>query len=76
MDDEPFNVIGLQLSLSRLGIKGLNRLVDRAYNGLEGSKLVRDSFNGGKHVYGLIITDISMPYMDGFELSQEVRDFY
>ena len=76
MDDEPFNVIGLQLSLSRLGIKGLNRLVDRAYNGLEGSKLVRDSFNCGKHVYGLIITDISMPYMDGFELSREVRDFY
>ena len=35
VDDEPFNVIGMQLSLSRIGIKGLASMVDRAYNGLE-----------------------------------------
>ena len=28
------------------------------------------------HLYGLIITDISMPVMDGYEVSQEIRDFY
>ena len=33
VDDEPFNVISMQLSLGRLGIKGLGSLVDRAYNG-------------------------------------------
>ena len=76
VDDEPFNVISMQLSLSRLGIKGLGSLVDRAYNGLEGLNKVRESLKDGQHVYGLIITDISMPVMDGYEASQEIRDFY
>ena len=33
VDDEPYNVLGLQLTISRLGIKGLVDMVDRAYNG-------------------------------------------
>ena len=69
VDDEPFNVISMQLCLSRLGIKGLGSLVDRAYNGLDGLNLAKDSFLNGKHTYGLIITDISMPVMDGYEAS-------
>ena len=36
VDDEPFNVVSMQLSLGRLGIKGLSSIVDRAYNGHEG----------------------------------------
>ena len=47
IDDEPFNVISMQLSLSRLGIKGLGSLVDRAYNGLEGYNRAMDSFLNG-----------------------------
>ena len=31
---------------------------------------------GGHHVYGLVISDISMPVMDGYEVSQEIREFY
>ena len=56
----------MQLSLGRLGIQGLGSLVDRAYNGLEGLNKVRDYFMEGKHVYGLVITDISMPVKDGY----------
>lgn len=69
IDDEPFNVIGMQISLSRLGIKGLVSLVDRAYNGLEGLNKVKSSLQTGSHIYGLIISDISMPIMDGYESS-------
>ena len=47
IDDEPFNVIGMQLSLSRLGIRGLVSLVDRAYNGLEGLNKVKNGLLSG-----------------------------
>ena len=62
--------------MGRLGIKGLGSLVDRAYNGLEGVNKVKDSLTSGKHTYGLVITDISMPVMDGYEAASEIRDFY
>ena len=65
IDDEPFNIVSMQLYLSRLGIKGLSSLVDRAYNGLEGVKKVKDALTNDRHVYGLVITDISKPVMDG-----------
>ena len=76
IDDEPFNVISMQLTLSNVGFRGLGNLVDRAYNGLEGLTKVKDALSKGTHVYGLIITDISMPIMDGYELAIGIRDFY
>ena len=76
VDDEPFNVINLQLSIGRLGVKGLAGLVDRAYNGLEAVSKIRDSFERGTHIYGLIITDLSMPVMDGYQEAQEIRQFH
>ena len=51
-------------------------LVDRAYNGLEALNKVKNSFVSGQHIYGLIITDISMPVMDGYEVSEAIREFY
>ena len=66
----------MQLSLSRLGIKGISRLIDRAYNGLEAFTKVKDSFKSGQHIYSLIITDLSMPVMDGFDEAIAVRSFY
>ena len=35
VDDEPYNVLGMQQMLNGLKIKGLAQIVDRAYNGLE-----------------------------------------
>ena len=69
MDDEPYNVLGLQLTISRLGIKGLASQVDRAYNGMEAFEKVKKQLYEHKITYGFIITDISMPIMDGYELS-------
>ena len=62
--------------MNHLCINGLADIVDRAYNGLEAFSKVKESFENGLHVYGLVITDISMPVMDGFELTEEIRNFY
>ena len=76
MDDEPYNILGLQLMINQVRIKGLPKLVDRAYNGLEAFNRVKDGFEKGTHVYGLVLTDISMPIMDGFEEAEKIRNFY
>ena len=54
----------------------MNSIIDRAYNGLEAFAKVKDTFEKDSQVYGLILTDISMPVMDGFEVAEEVRNFY
>lgn len=66
VDDEPFNILGMEITMKQLKIKGLSKFVDRAYNGLEAFNKVKEGFFSGSHVYGLILTDISMPVMDGF----------
>lgn len=76
VDDEPYNVLGMQLILSKMKIKGLSNVIDRAYNGLEALTKVKDGIEKGTHTYGLIFTDISMPVMDGFEFTEEVRNYY
>ena len=35
VDDEPFNILGMQMNLNNLEIKGLSQIIDRAYNGQE-----------------------------------------
>lgn len=76
VDDEPYNILGMQLTLSRLGIPGIIDIVDRAYNGLEAVLKVKEGYSTGSHIYGLILTDISMPIMDGYEEASEIRSFY
>ena len=59
-----------------MSIKGLNGIIDYAYNGLEALAKVKEAFEKDGSVYGLILTDISMPVMDGYEVADEVRNFY
>ena len=66
----PFNVLGMQLIIDGLAIRGLSKLVDRAYNGQEALIKAKESFNKRTHIYGLVITDISMPLLDGYEFSE------
>jgi len=64
--DDDQNVLGL---LNRhITVFGLQ--ADQAENGLEAVKLLQ------KQPYGLIITDITMPEMDGMELLVHVREHY
>lgn len=75
MDDEPFNILGMQIILSQLEIKGLSNIIDRAYNGEQALEKVQEAFTKELHTYALILTDISMPVMDGFDSSEHIRNF-
>ena len=44
--------------------------IDSALNGLEGFNLVKIKS------YDLIICDINMPVMDGYECAQQIRNLY
>ena len=60
----------------QVGYNLLNNIVNRAYIGKQAFALVSDSYNEGKHIYGLILMDLSMPQVDGFEATKKIRKFY
>ena len=37
---------------------------------------MKEGYESNSHLYALILTDISMPIMDGFVEAQKIRDFY
>ena len=76
MDDEPFNImaIKIQLELSPFGEQILP-LLDEAKNGQEALDKVSNEYENDI-IYGLIFMDCSMPIVDGYEASDEIRAFY
>ena len=75
VDDEPYNLLGLRIMLQQSGYVGILDLIDQANNGLEALKQVKRAFNEGLYSYGLIFMDCSMPVMDGFEATDNIRNF-
>ena len=61
-DDKPENLYMLEALL-----RGHGHVVDSASNGLDALKLAE------RGVYDLIISDILMPRMDGFQLCRELK---
>jgi len=76
VDDQEIN-----LKISNKLIKKIlpNAIIDNASNGKEALNLVKnnnsDDISATNSKYDLIITDIQMPIMDGFELTREIRKF-
>ena len=55
--------------MKQANIKGLKDIIDTASNGLDALQLVKKGFNDMMYSYGLILMDLSMPKMNGFDSS-------
>lgn len=64
VDDEKLIVKGIRFSLEQDGMK-----VDCAYDGEEALKLAR------KCEYDLVLLDVMLPKLDGFQVCQQIREF-
>ena len=77
VDDEPFNILGMQLILKMIGPKLIHNIVDIAHNGMEALDCVKANHynDNDKCCYGLIFMDLSMPIMNGYEATDKIREF-
>ena len=81
VDDEPFNLYGLEnvlkLAITRCGYSAelIEKLVDQASNGKEAVNMVKSLYRDKGQLYGLIITDLSMPVLDGYDSAMQIRKF-
>ena len=64
VDDEKLIVKGIRFSLEQDGME-----VECAYDGEEALRMAKD------HEYDLILLDIMLPKIDGFEVCQRIREF-
>ena len=75
VDDEPYNILGLQIIIQLSGFKDIEKLIDKANNGQEALDLVKSSYEKKNHSYGLIFMDCSMPVINGYDASEAIRLF-
>ena len=64
VDDEKLIVKGIRFSLEQDGMD-----VDCAYDGEEALKVIREN------KYNIVLLDVMLPKMDGFQVCQQVREF-
>ena len=77
VDDEKFNCDILMSFLMILGVKNRNNVAELAHNGQEAVKKIQDSIDqGDPYKFNIIFMDCNMPFMDGFEATQEIRKIY
>ncbi len=75
VDDEPYNLLGLEIIISQTGFQGIENLIDKANNGREALNLVKEAFIKQKYSYGLIFMDCSMPIMNGYDATDAIRNY-
>ena len=75
VDDEPYNILALQIILQKSGYPQIKEFIDSANNGQEAVQKVKDAFTKKQFSYGIIFMDLSMPILDGYEATKEIRNF-
>ena len=72
VDDEAFNIFAIKGLLKILNMD--DSLVDTCYDGKQAVDLVKAACDNNEPLrYGLILTDCSMPVMDGYLASRAIR---
>ena len=66
----------MQIILKECGIPEIEDIIDQAYNGQDALDKVRHGVQSGHYTYGLIFMDCQMPFMDGYEASDEIRRYH
>ena len=57
--------------------KGISRLIDTADGGAESIQKAKDGLIGdGGYIYGLILMDLSMKPVDGYQATEVLRQLY
>ena len=56
------------------GYKDIISYVEQAFNGLEALQKVKKAYNEG-YSYGIIFMDASMPVLDGYEATDQIRNY-
>ena len=75
VDDEPYNILALQIILQKSGYPQIKEFIDSANNGQEAVQKVKDAFTKKQFSYRVIFMDLSMPILDGYEATKEIRNF-
>lgn len=76
-DDEPYNLMALTNFMKMLGFEDMDNVVKQCFNGLEVVRLVEQAIaEDDPFRYSLILTDCSMPVMDGYEASSQIQTLF
>ncbi len=69
VDDDPL----IQLAMKSMATK-LGCMVEKAENGKAAVELVRDRNKKAETRFDLVLMDVNMPVMNGYEASEKIRD--
>ena len=78
VDDQSFNINAVLIILNTILKLDTFRTCSIAYNGLEALEKVKQSvqaYQGQNCGFDLILMDCNMPFMDGYDSTQEIRKY-